>query len=273
MVFRTVPRFVERIWGRLPNPGGVPFGEIWWAWDDGTDSSSLAAPGGSGLPSRLHDLAPHAGRFPIVAKTLHPAGMLSLQVHPGLPGNGPRKAESWIFLKAPQGASVILGLRPGTTPGDLSAAVASGRPDPLLRSVPVLPGDILHVPPGTVHSLCGGVEVIEFQENCDVTYRIWDWGRQGSGGVTRETHMAMALESIDFSPEASSGQAGASCAGFGYLIGAVSGSAALPPYSVLFVPGGDGDAPAGTCFVSDGTGGSADAGEGGWMAEPEGVTG
>lgn len=273
MVFRTVPRFVERIWGALPNPGGEPFGEIWWAWDDGTGSSALEGAGSGRHPSCLHDLAGSSGRFPVAAKTLHPAGMLSLQVHPGLSGSGPCKAESWIFLAAGPGASVILGLLPGTTPGDLSAAVASGRPEPLLRRVDVHPGDILHVPPGTVHSLCGGVDVIEFQENCDITYRIWDWGRPGPGGVPRELHTDLALEAIDFSRDASCGQPGSSCAGFGYRICAASGPTTLPPRSVLLVPGRDGDAAAGVCLVSDCSGGDADAGDGGWMAIPEGEAG
>ncbi len=268
MVFRTVPRFVERIWGGLSNPGGMPFGEIWWAWDDQAGSSALEAPGGDG-PSCLHDIAPRGGRFPIVAKTLHPAEMLSLQVHPGLSGSGPRKAESWIFLSAVPGASVVLGLLPGTTSGRLAEAVEAGVPEPLLRRVPVHPGDILHVRPGIVHSLCGGVHLIEFQENCDITYRIWDWGRPGPGGVPREIHIARALESTDFSPEAAEDQSGGSCQGFGYRIRAVSGSSSLPPHSVLFVPGRDDDVPAGICFVSDGAGGAAEAGDGGWIAEPE----
>ena len=269
MVFRTVPRFVERIWGSLPNPGGMPFGEIWWAWDDGNSSSTLEASVG-GSPSFLHDLAPSPGRFPIAVKTLHPAEMLSLQVHPGLSGKEPSKAESWIFIVAEPGSSVVLGLQPGTTPEGLAEAVASGSPEPLLRRVPVHPGDILHVRPGTVHSLCGGVEVVEFQENCDITYRIWDWGRPGPGGVPRETHMTRALESTDFSREAGSGRAGCSCAGFGYRVSAVSGSTLLPPLSLLFLPGRGGDTRSGICLASDGGGGTADAGEGGWMAEPAG---
>jgi mannose-6-phosphate isomerase class I len=197
--------------------------------------------------------------------------MLSLQVHPGLSGTGPRKAESWIFLAAQTGASVVLGLRPGTTPGALARAVESGRPGPLLRKVDVSAGDILHVRPGTVHSLCGGVEVLEFQENCDITYRIWDWGRPGPGGLPRETHLALALDATDFSSETGSGQAGASCAGFGYRVCAVSGQAALSPFSLLFIPGGGGGgATSAACFAADGTGGSVDAGDGGWIAEPAG---
>lgn len=268
MVYRTEPKFVERVWGALPNPGGTPFGEIWWAWDEGDSSSPLLTATGRPCGLFLHDISPGSRPFPLLIKTLHPADRLSVQVHPGLGGGEPCKAESWIVLSAGEGASVFLGLRQGTTPGMLEEMIAAGKPEALLRRLPVTRGDILHVMPGTVHALCAGVEVLEIQTNCDITYRIWDWGRMGADGRPREIHLEKAFESIDF--PAAGESSGACRRNRWYSIARTAGGeVAMPPFSALFIPGGaGGQARRHACFVAGPDGGLFDAPAEGWLAVP-----
>ena len=49
---------------------------------------------------------------------------------------------------------------------------------------PVAAGDFFFVPPGTVHAIGGGISLLEFQQNSDVTYRLYDYGRP------RELHLS-----------------------------------------------------------------------------------
>jgi mannose-6-phosphate isomerase len=65
--------------------------------------------------------------------------------------------------------------------------------------VGVCEGDVIVIPPGCVHALGGGIIVYEVQESCDLTYRIYDWGRVGFDGKPRGIHLDEALEVTDFS--------------------------------------------------------------------------
>jgi hypothetical protein len=207
-------------------------------------------------------------------KTLHPAGMLSLQVHPGrIPGSR-GKAETWIVLEAQPGAFVYVGLKPGVSPGSLREAVDTGRIEPLLERRGVVAGDMIHIGPRTVHCLCGGIDVLEVQQNCDITYRIWDWGRTGVDGRPRETHLEEALESIVFgSGSCTPGLTGVP-RGTGYTIEPVPpGRVAVPPLNSLFAPLGrveaDGSSMHGPCcLVADSSGAEVVLGSKGWIVAP-----
>ena len=157
-------RPVERIWGRtaLPPPfeglaaGGGPIGEIWFE-----------APGGE--PELL-------------VKYLFTAEPLSVQVHPDAAAaerSGLRscKDEAWLIVDAEPGASIGLGLTCDTTKDELRAAALSGAILDLLAWHPVRRGDILYSPAGTIHAIGAGLSLIEIQQNCDVTYRLYDHGR------------------------------------------------------------------------------------------------
>ena len=54
----------------------------------------------------------------------------------------------------------------------------------LMQWHPVTAGDFFFVPPGTVHAIGGGISLLEFQQNSDVTYRLYDYGRP------RELHLS-----------------------------------------------------------------------------------
>ncbi|MEM9574454.1 MAG: class I mannose-6-phosphate isomerase, partial [Pseudomonadota bacterium] len=116
----------------------------------------------------------------------------SIQVHPdnrmarnaGLP-NG--KDECWIVLNATPDA--VLGIGPKTRVSDakLRAAAALGEIENLIDWKPVKSGDFYYIPAGTVHAIGPGIQLLEIQQNIDITYRLYDYGRP------RELHLDEAI--------------------------------------------------------------------------------
>jgi mannose-6-phosphate isomerase len=163
---RAVP--VERVWGRLDIPtgfprlgAGVPVGEIWF------------------------EPPPNAA---LLVKYLFTAERLSIQVHPddatararGFPRG---KDEAWYILDAEPGARIGLGLTHQASREALRAAALDGSIEALLDWRPVTPGELLYSPAGTIHAIGGGISLIEIQQNLDLTYRLYDYGRP------RELHL------------------------------------------------------------------------------------
>jgi mannose-6-phosphate isomerase len=60
----------------------------------------------------------------------------------------------------------------------------------------VQPGDVFLTPPGVVHAIGAGVLLYEIQQPSDVTYRLYDWGRD------REMHVAQAQAVMRLDAEA-----------------------------------------------------------------------
>ncbi len=141
--------------------------------------------------------ARYGGRFPLLIKLLDAQQDLSIQVHPddeyaqrnGLGDSG--KMEAWYVLQS-DGGRVACGLAEGVGRAEFAAAHAANRVAEVVRFYPVAPGDVLFLPPGTVHALCRGVVLYEVQQTSDLTFRIYDYGRP------RALHWEQALEVIDF---------------------------------------------------------------------------
>ena len=66
----------------------------------------------------------------------------------------------------------------------------------VLHRQPVKAGDLLFLPAGTIHAICGGVLIAEIQQNSNTTYRVYDYGRLGADGKPRALHVEKALEVI-----------------------------------------------------------------------------
>lgn len=257
MIYECIPEQVERIWGSLPpeRTGGEPVGEIWW-FHPGTE---LISPGGD----RVKASSFFRGKpFPVILKTLHAARDLSVQVHPGRERTPPMKDESWAIL---QGRGRILhGILEGTSKEAFAGAVRSGTVVSMLNSLQVAPGDLVHLPAGTVHALGGGLTVLEIQLNCTVTYRLWDYGRLDSAGNTRELHVEQGLEAVDWARWGRAEQVQGGVSAEGYSMERVSpGSITLDPMELLY------DTGTGACSFSDGDGGEVEALGGSWKIRIE----
>ena len=164
-------RYVEKPWGRteLPPmfdaPKGKRIGEVWFTG---------------------------AGEQPLLAKYLFTSERLSIQVHPDdeqARARGLRhgKSECWCIIDAEPGATLGLGLKRSLSADELRASALDGSIEELIDWRSVEAGDFFMVPAGTIHAIGGGISLIEFQRNSDVTYRLYDYGRP------RELHLDDAL--------------------------------------------------------------------------------
>jgi mannose-6-phosphate isomerase len=199
VLFLCDPRRVPRLWGSLPGGDEGPLGELWWIYHDEDGSTLLTGPRGTETTTldRLvrSGSIPGGVKYPLMVKTLHTRQRLSVQVHPGAFEGPGRKEETWIVLRALPGAWMMGGLRTEVGPESFVDLDLQGV-ERVLHRIPLADGDIWHIPPGTVHALGPDLEVLEIQDNCDVTYRLYDWGRIGPDGKPRRLHLEQGMASI-----------------------------------------------------------------------------
>ena len=138
-------------------------------------------------------------RFPLLVKFIDAAQDLSVQVHPtdyyalrDYQSYG--KTEMWYVAEADEGAGIYLGFNRNVTAEECERAIREKTLSDLLRFYPVKKGEHYFVPAGTVHAICAGCVMFEIQQNCDLTYRLYDYGRKDKNGRERELHVKKALE-------------------------------------------------------------------------------
>lgn len=173
MATKLTMKRVEKPWGRrdlgpwfkaVPE-GGEPVGEIWF------------------------EMPKDVGKDPdLLVKFLFTSEKLSIQVHPndkeaqmrGLPRG---KDEAWVILSAEPDSTIALGLKEEMRSGQLAAAARYGSLEELVDWKPVKAGESIYSAAGTIHAIGAGLTVVEIQQNVDVTYRLYDYGRP------RELHL------------------------------------------------------------------------------------
>lgn len=166
-------RQVEKPWGRdvLPAPfagtHGARIGEIWFE-----------------PPPELPQL---------LVKYIFTSEKLSIQAHPsdaqtraaGLGRQG--KEECWLILDAQPGAALGIGFAGPISAEAMRSAALDGSIEARMVWHPVSAGDFFYIPAGTVHAIGAGVSLIEVQQNSDITYRLFDYGRP------RELHLEQGV--------------------------------------------------------------------------------
>jgi mannose-6-phosphate isomerase len=177
------PTFHERPWGTrnldpwFPNArakaGPFPIGEVWFETPE----------------------------VPLLVKFLFAKENLSVQVHPDdayaqFHHSSPGKTEMWRVLKAEPGAKIAAGFREPVTSEQARAGALDGKIVNMLEWFDARPGDTFFIPAGTVHAIGGGVTMCEIQQQSDITYRFFDYGRG------RELHLDSALAVSHFGPHA-----------------------------------------------------------------------
>jgi mannose-6-phosphate isomerase len=149
------------------------------------------------LFAEAHDALLGAGvpspQSPLLIKVLFAKEKLSVQVHPDDKmaqkyGDPRGKTECWYALAAEPGAEVAVGLKPGVTLDQVREGIHAGTLEASLNMVQVAAGDVVFVDAGTVHAIWPGSILLETQQNCDLTYRMYDYGRG------RELHIEKSLE-------------------------------------------------------------------------------
>lgn len=166
--------FVDKVWGvdRLPAPFPHPsderIGEVWFE-----------------PPAQLDSL---------LVKHIFASERLSVQSHPnddqaramGLGEAG--KSECWVITAAEPGATIAVGFKEAIGTDEMRSSALDGSIVDKLVWHEVLPGDAFYIPAGTVHAIGGGVSLIEVQQNTDITFRLYDYGRP------RELHLDQGLQ-------------------------------------------------------------------------------
>lgn len=135
--------------------------------------------------------------LPILNKIIKAEDTLSVQVHPDDEfsrkyENDNGKTECWYILEADEDAHLICGIKDNHTKESFAKVIEDGEIEQHLERISVEPGDMIYIPSGTVHAITGGLKLIEVQQSSDVTYRIYDWGRD------REMHIEKSLQVIDY---------------------------------------------------------------------------
>ncbi len=139
-------------------------------------------------------------RFPLLVKIIDAKDDLSIQVHPddayaGENENGSLgKTECWYILDCPEGASLVVGHNAGSRQ-ELQEMIEQERWGELIREIPVKKGDFIQINPGTVHAIKGGLMILETQQNSDITYRVYDYGRL-TDGKPRQLHVKQGIDVI-----------------------------------------------------------------------------
>lgn len=141
--------------------------------------------------------------FPLLIKHLDVQERLSVQVHPNdtvaeQRFNDYGKTECWYVLEAGQDARIYMGFREDTDASTLYKACKDGTAQNLLNEYVPRPGDFFFIPAGTVHAAGGGLKMAEVQEASDITFRLYDWGRELNPATRREIHLDEALDCIDY---------------------------------------------------------------------------
>ena len=142
--------------------------------------------------------------FPLLIKFIDAKEALSIQLHPNdalakQRHNSFGKTEMWYVMQADEKANLIAGFNKQISPKEYVDHLKNKTLTTVLNFDEVQKGDVYFIPSGRVHAIGAGVMLAEIQQTSDVTYRIYDWDRQDSEGVSRELHTEEALDAIDFS--------------------------------------------------------------------------
>ncbi|MDR0198014.1 MAG: class I mannose-6-phosphate isomerase [Oscillospiraceae bacterium] len=144
------------------------------------------------------------GRFPVLIKLIDAADDLSIQVHPNdeqaAKDGDWGKTEMWYVVDAAPGSELIYGFNRRLSRGEFARRIENGTLTEVVNRVRVKKGDIFFIPAGTLHAIGKGILIAEIQQNSNLTYRVYDYGRKGADGKPRELHIKKALDVTELGP-------------------------------------------------------------------------
>lgn len=142
--------------------------------------------------------------FPLMIKLIDAKDNLSVQVHPSdeyalSNENSYGKTEMWYIVEADEGAGIYLGFKRDVTEDEVDFAIKNNSLSSLMNFFEVKAGDCFFIPSGTIHAIGTGCLIYEIQQNSNLTYRVYDYGRRDKNGNTRELHVEKAMNVLNFS--------------------------------------------------------------------------
>ncbi len=219
------PVFKEIVWGgnRLKNDYGFKsdlnnIAEAWMlcARDDGDNvvvNGEFEGKSFTELVKEHKELLGTKGEkyeeFPLLIKFIDAKSDLSVQVHPDDEyakkyENSYGKTEAWYILDCDEGAQLIYGFNKELTRDEFKKSIEDNTFLDYVNKVNVKKGDVFFINAGTLHAIGGGILLAEVQQNCNTTYRVYDYGRLVNG-KPRELHVEKALDVTDTVPPTRSG--------------------------------------------------------------------
>lgn len=142
-------------------------------------------------------------QFPLLFKYLDAREDLSIQVHPNDKlakerHNSFGKTEMWYVTQADADARIIVGFKENSSKEEYLKHLNDKSLVSILDTVKAKPGDVFFLETGTVHAIGAGLVVAEIQQTSDITYRLYDFDRKDAQGNTRELHVDLALDAINY---------------------------------------------------------------------------
>ena len=215
-MFKLIPACKDYLWGghRLATEYGIKYdGDILaeaWVLSCHKDGCSVIADGefsGKSLEELIREkggdfLGTNCEKvddFPILIKFIDAKRPLSIQVHPDdeyalKHENQLGKTEMWYVLDAKEGAFLYQGFDHDISKDEFEERIRNNTLTEVLNRIYVKKGDVLFIPPGTLHAIGEGILIAEIQQNSNVTYRIYDYGRLGADGKPRQLHISQSLD-------------------------------------------------------------------------------
>lgn len=210
-ILKLTPSCRDYLWGgsRLRTDFGIksdlePLAEAWVLschpdgpsyLPDGTTLADYVA----AHPEALGTDCAKFEQFPVLTKFIDASKNLSIQVHPSNDyalknEHQYGKTEMWYVLDCVPGAYLYYGFTHEISKEEFAERIKNNTLTEVLNAVPVHRGDCFFIPSGTLHTICKGIVVAEVQQNSNVTYRVYDYGRVGADGKPRALHIEKALD-------------------------------------------------------------------------------
>lgn len=142
-------------------------------------------------------------QFPLLFKYLDAREDLSIQVHPNdelaaKRHNSFGKTEMWYVMQADEEARLIVGFKEKSSPEEYRKSLENKTIIDILDTKKVKKGDVFFLETGTVHAIGTGTVIAEIQQTSDITYRLYDFDRVDANGNTRELHVDLAVDAINY---------------------------------------------------------------------------
>lgn len=201
---------LPREWNK-PAPDGTTVGESWELTVRQKEMSTVQNGNLAGVtvgellrdcPDELMGKTAATGsEFPLLIKFIDAADRLSVQVHPddsyaARVENDRGKTEMWYIVDADEDAEIICGLTDSFDNAAFVSALEKGELMSALKVQKVKAGETYFIPTGLPHAIGKGILIAEIQQNCDLTYRVYDYDRRGADGSLRELHIDKACDVI-----------------------------------------------------------------------------
>lgn len=214
IIFENI--YFEKVWGGRAMESfrtNLPEGNIGESWDIACHENGMSVvKNGVFKGQRLDCLIENhksqllgtkidSKKFPLLVKVITARENLSVQVHPNddyakKVENSFGKTEAWYVLDATEDASLIVGIKGDVGVKEFKKSIKENSVEDDLNKIAVKKGDCFLIESGLVHAICGGCTLVEIQQNSDITYRVYDYGRD------RELHIDKSLDVINFELQA-----------------------------------------------------------------------